>query len=97
MEVTSVRFANAKPRQTDGVCGLCSVSLDNSIVIHGIKVKLYRGQLMVSLPERRVGKDDVVKPVVTILSDTFKEELKEVVFNKYLSLVSEHPNGYTRQ
>lgn len=95
MEITEVRFANAKPKPSgNGVCGLCSVSLDNLIVIHGVKVKMTNSKLSVFLPARKVGDNDKTKPVVTFMDYQFKQDLTKTVIDAYLKIIEQHPKGY---
>ena len=89
MEITDIRFANVRPAISDGGSfGICSVEINGSIIIHGIKVKRFNGELRVTLPDRRVGKENVFKPVVTISNHEFANYLKQVVLTRYLEEVS---------
>ena len=97
MEITSIRFSNSKPTEkSNDICGLCSVSIENSIVIHGVKVRRINNEMLIALPERRVGKDNKFKPVITFLTNEFKDKMKTAVLNEYYALISEYPLGYYR-
>lgn len=87
-DIKDIRFSSVRStRKMNDNCGLCSVAIGDVLVIHGVKVKKRSGRYEVCLPERRVGKDDESKPVVTYLSLDFKEALTEAVLNKYFSLI----------
>lgn len=89
MEIGEIRFSHVRPVFKDnGKCGICSVALDNSLVLHGVKVLKVEGIHKVLLPERSVSHDGKVKPVVTFLGDDFKEKLSTAVLNSYYREVS---------
>lgn len=87
-DIKDIRFSSFRStKKLNGNCGLCSVAVADCLVIHGVKVRKRGGRYEVALPERRVGKDDESKPVVTLLSLEFKEHLTAAVLNKYFSLL----------
>lgn len=89
MEIKDVRFSKvSREGDSRGVCGICSVNVGNSIVIHGVKVKRINGFLKVFLPERKVSKDGLFKPVVTMVSKSFKGELTEHVLGAYFDALN---------
>lgn len=89
MDIKDVRFSKVSREGDDkGVCGICSVNIGNSIVIHGVKVKRVNNFLKVFLPERKVSKDGLFKPVVTMLSKSFKNDLSEQVLGAYFDELS---------
>lgn len=89
MEIKDIRFSHASAvENADGNCGICSVNLDDKIVVHGVKVRRINGSLKVVLPERKVSESGLFKPVVTFIgssngSKRFKSKLTEAVLNQY--------------
>jgi hypothetical protein len=87
-DITDVRFKDERStKKRNENCGICSVTIANSFVIHGIKVRKRGGKYEVALPERRVGLNDESKPVVTYLSLDFKDALTEVVLGAYFEKI----------
>mgnify|MGYP001746405166 CR=1 FL=1 len=75
-DITDVRFKDERStKKRNENCGICSVTIANSFVIHGIKVR------------KRVGLNDESKPVVTYLSLDFKDALTEVVLGAYFEKI----------
>ena len=92
MKVTSVRIKKVKKDEGSKVLGVASICLDNSLVIHGIKLLNLRDKRIISFPSKRIKKfgvgnseyesiyeyTDIVHPITSELRDYLEEEVFKV-------------------
>lgn len=81
MNITGVKFR--KMFETEPLKAICSVTLDEEIAIHDIKIVSANGKLILAMPARVASSGNYIDVVHPINSDS-RKKLEDVVIGEYL-------------
>ena len=77
MEITEVRISISNDR----VKAYASITFDNLLVVHGIKILDGKKGVFVAMPSKRSG--DKFKDLVHPLNTEFRKHIQETILNEY--------------
>lgn len=83
MNITDVKFR--KMFDTEPLRAICSVTLDEEIAIHDIKIVSANGRLILAMPARVAANGNYIDVVHPINSDS-RKKLEEAVIGEYLKI-----------
>jgi len=77
MEITEVRISISNDR----VKAYASITFDNLLVVHGIKILDGKKGVFVAMPSKRSG--DKFKDLVHPLNTEFRKQIQDTILNEY--------------
>jgi len=87
MEITEVRISISDDRK---VKAYVSITLDDMLVIHGIKILDGRKGVFVAMPSKRSG--EKFKDLVHPLNTEFRKQIQDKILSEYEKLPKEEEN-----
>ena len=82
MEITDVRVRKI---DSNKLVGVATITLDNNFAVHDIKIIRNNEKLFISMPSRKTP-DGEFKDIAHPINQTFRDELTELILNKFESL-----------
>ena len=84
MEVTEVRVSVSDDRK---IKAYASITLDNLLVVHGIKILDGKKGRFIAMPSKRSG--DKFKDIVHPLNTDFRKQIQDKILSTYTNLIQE--------
>jgi len=81
MQITEIRVSISDDKR---VKAFASITLDNELVIHGIKILDGKKGVFVAMPSKRAG--DKFKDIVHPLNIDFRRQIQEKILEKFNSI-----------
>jgi stage V sporulation protein G len=84
MEITEIRISISDDRK---IKAYASITLDDLLVIHGIKILDGRKGVFIAMPSKRSG--EKFKDIVHPLNTDFRNQIQEKILSKYTKMIQE--------
>lgn len=86
MEITEVRISTSNDR----IKAFVSITFDNLLVIHGIKILDGKKGVFIAMPSKRSG--EKFKDLVHPLNTEFRKHIQDTILNKYNKILKGEEN-----